>query len=427
MSIKPNLIERLHDRVGKKQLIAIAVVLLMGGISAFAVVKMGSKTSSKGQHGHDEAATHATPTFKPATETTGHERQEGGDPTQLEGVIQMSVASVKAAGITVEPARAAALRVMLQLSGEIKFNEDRTAHVVPRVTGVVEAVPASLGQQVYKGQVLAVLSSPSISQQRADLQLAQQRLVLAQTTYEREKQLWQERISPQQDVQQAEQALREAEISVNNGRQKLLAIGASAEATALNRFELRAPFDGVIVEKHMALGEQVRDDTNVFTISDLRSVWAQISVPAREMAQVRIGQMATVRSTAFEQSARGTVAFVGPLIGAQTRSADARITLNNPNAAWRPGLFVDVELASVDALAEAAVTVGADAVQTMGNKTVVFTPVDGGFLPQPVKVGRSDGQRTEIVSGLKAGTLYAATGSFVLKSEAGKASASHGH
>ncbi|RZL38372.1 MAG: efflux RND transporter periplasmic adaptor subunit [Rubrivivax sp.] len=432
MNTPPNLIDRLRGRVGTKQLFAIAAVLLIGALSAVAILNIGPKTGgSEEEHGHDEAEAHAKPSTPPASpQARGHEHQgeEGEHHEEGQTVIKMTADAITAAGVTVEPTHPAAIRTTLQLPGEIKFNEDRTAHVVPRVMGVVEAVPAALGQQVRKGELLAVLSSPSVSEQRADLQSAQQRLVLARTTYEREKQLWLERISPQQDVQQAEQALREAEIAVNNARQKLLAIGASAGGgSSLNRFELRAPFDGLIVAKHISLGEQVKEDSQVFTISDLRSVWAQISVPARDLAQVRVGQRVTVRSAAFEQSARGKVAFVGSLIGEQTRTADARVTLDNPNAAWRPGLFVNVDLASGEAAGEAPVTVAADAVQTMGDRSVVFIRTDDGFLPQPVRLGRSDGQRTEVISGLKAGTPYAVTGSFLLKSEAGKASASHEH
>jgi cobalt-zinc-cadmium efflux system membrane fusion protein len=143
-----------------------------------------------------------------------------------EGAVTMTAEQIKAAGISIEtsgrddPFRAAA-------AWRDRFNEDRTAHVVPRVGGVVESVPVALGQQVVKGQVLAVISSSSVSDQRAELQAAQKRLQLARTTYEREKQLFEQRISPQQDVQQAEQAMREAEIAVANARQKLQAIGAT--------------------------------------------------------------------------------------------------------------------------------------------------------------------------------------------------------
>lgn len=104
--------------------------------------------------------------------------------TKQEGQIAMSDAQVKAAGITVAQASSGALQSTLQLPGEIRFNEDRTAHVVPRVAGVVENVSANLGQRVRKGHTLAVISSASVSEQRSELQAAQQRLQLARTTYE---------------------------------------------------------------------------------------------------------------------------------------------------------------------------------------------------------------------------------------------------
>ncbi|UUX96649.1 efflux RND transporter periplasmic adaptor subunit [Aquabacterium sp. J223] len=345
--------------------------------------------------------------------------------SEREGVIALSPEQLKAAGVGLEAAGPASIRSTLQLPGEIRFNEDRTAHVVPRVAGVVEAVLVSLGQPVRKGQVLAVISSPTVSEQRAELQGALARQQLARTTYEREKKLFEEKISPQQDVLQAEQALREAEIAINNARQKLQAVGAGTGVGSLNRFELRAPFDGTVVEKHIALGEQVKEDAQVFTLSDLRTVWAQINVPANALPQVRVGERVTIRSTAFDQTASGTVAYVGSLIGEQTRTAPARMVVQNPDAVWRPGLFVTVELTANDATAP--VTVSADAVQTQGDKTVVFLQTPNGFVAQPVQTGRSDGKRVEILKGLQAGARHASAGSFVVKAEAGKSSASHGH
>lgn len=345
-----------------------------------------------------------------------------------EGRVAMSDAQLKASGVVVETATAAAIRSTLQLPGEIRFNEDRTAHVVPRVGGVVEGVSANLGQQVKKGQVLAVVSSASVSDQRSSLRSARQRLGLARTTYEREKKLWEEKISPRQDMLQAEQALREAEIAVANEQQKLGAIGAiggTSGAGALGRYELRAPFDGMVVEKHIALGEMVKEDANVFTISDLSSVWAELSIGAKDLDQVRVGGKVLVRSTASDTRASGTVSYVGSLIGEQTRTAKARVTLGNPEHAWRPGLFVNVDI--VGSESAAPVTVSSGAVQSVNEQAVVFIKVPGGFIPQPVRTGRSDGQRTEILGGLRQGAAYAAAGSFIVKSEQGKGSATHEH
>lgn len=345
--------------------------------------------------------------------------------SRQEGLIRLSDAQVQAAGISLDTSGAARIKSTLQLPGEIRFNEDRTAHVVPRVAGVVEAVPVKLGQQVRKGQVLAVISSAALAELRSELQAAQKRQTLARTTHEREKKLWEEKISPEQDVLQAQQALHEAEIAVANTHQKLQALGATAGASALNRFELRAPFDAMIVEKHVVLGEAVKEDTNLFTLSDLSVVWATLNVPARELRQVRVGEKVTIRSSAFDDTATGTVSYVGALIGEQTRTAQARVTLANPQGAWRPGLFVTVELVASEAALP--VTVSTEALQTLNEQPVVFVKVPGGFLPQRVVTGRSDGRRVEIVKGLQPGARHAAAGSFVVKSEVGKAMAEHVH
>jgi len=344
---------------------------------------------------------------------------------QQEGKVTMTDAQVKAAGISLETSAPAVIRSALQFPGEIRFNEDRTAHIVPRVGGVVESVGANLGELVKKGQVLAVISSTVISETRAELQAAQRRRELAKTTYDRETALWQQKISPEQDVLQARQALRESEIAVANATQKLLALGATTSSTSLGRFELRAPFDGMVVEKHIALGEAVKEDANVFTVSDLTTVWAEMNVAARDLQQVRVGERAIVRAGAFDASAQGTISYVGSLIGEQTRTARARVVLPNPQGAWRPGLFVNVEVLANEV--NSAVTVANAALQTIDDKPVVFLKVEGGFVPQPVQLGRSDGRRTEIVSGLKAGASYAAAGSYVVKSEQGKGSATHSH
>jgi cobalt-zinc-cadmium efflux system membrane fusion protein len=449
------------ERIGKKQWMAIVAVLVVGLAAGALILRTApakpeaaghseaeghadgehheeGKAEGKGHghdHGHEEAKGHGDKEHHEEESKEAKEAGEKGAPGEAkaeskahkedEEKIAFTDEQVKAAGMAIESAGPARIKTSLQLPGEIKFNEDRTAHVVPRVAGVVDSVSANLGQEVKRGQVLAVLSSPGLSEQRSALQSAQRRLELARTTHEREKKLWEEKISPQQDYLQAQQAMQEAQIAVANANQKLLALGATPGSAALGRYELRAPFDGMVVEKHISLGESVGEAVNVFTISDLSTVWAEISVAANNLNLVRIGEPVTIRSSAFDQTASGTVSYVGSLIGAQTRTATARVTLTNPQRVWRPGLFVNVELVASEA--DAPVTVAADAVQTVEEKPTVFLNVPGGFMPQHVQTGRSDGQRIEIVGGLKPGALYAASGSFVVKSQQGKSSATHTH
>ncbi|MQA23167.1 efflux RND transporter periplasmic adaptor subunit [Rugamonas rivuli] len=368
----------------------------------------------------------AAPASAPAAAEAEHGEHREAQPEQ----VTLDDAQIKAAGVTLALAAPADIGVAIALPGEIRFNEDRTAHVVPKLAGVVTSVLAELGQNVKQGQVLAVIASSGLSEQRSELLSAERRLALASTTYEREHRLWQDKISAEQDYLQARQALSEAEIAVRNARQKLSAIGAgvgaaSAAGAQLNRLELRAPFDGVVMEKHLALGEAVKEDAAVFTISDLSNVWAEIAVPPKDLALVRVGETVVVKASAFDAQASGKITYVGSLLGEQTRTAKARVALANPDRAWRPGLFVSVDVLS--GRAAAAVAVAADAIQTVDDKPVVFVRVAGGFRAQPVVAGRSDGRLTEIVKGLQAGAQYAAAGSFVLKAELGKDGAEHAH
>ena len=422
--------------MSKQQRAAVVAILVAGLLGGAAILFTGKDDSAAGEaahghaehgdeHGHehgkegdkagDKAGAHAdasAPAAQPQAEAKPH-------------VIALTPAQIEQAGIGMATAAAAALRSSVDFPGEIRFNDDRTAHVVPRVAGVAQAVPANLGQAVRKGEVLALIASTTVAEQRSELLAAQKREALARATYVREKTLWQEKISAEQDYQQARTALEEAQIAVQNARQKLTAIGAAERGGALNQFALRAPFDGIVVEKHLSLGEAVKEDASVFTVSDLSSVWAEFVVSARDLDRVRVGEAVTVRSSASATQAEGKVSYVGALLGEQTRTAKARVTLANPGTAWRPGLFVTVSV--LGAPVQVPVTVAADAVQQVDGQSVVFVAVPDGFAVQPVKTGRSDGKLVEVTQGLQAGARYAAANSFILKSELGKASAGHEH
>ncbi|NIE73138.1 efflux RND transporter periplasmic adaptor subunit [Pantoea sp. Ap-967] len=352
----------------------------------------------------------------------GHGEQAGEAHEEEEGALHLSSAQIEAAGIQLAAAAPGELGNTISFPGEIRFDEDRTAHVVPRVPGVVEAVQAELGQAVKRGEVLAVIASQQISDLRSEQQAAQRRLELARLTFQREQQLWQERISAEQDYLQARQALQEAEIALANARQKVAAVGP---AGAGNRYELRAPFDAVVVEKHLTVGEVVDVTSNAFTLSDLSRVWATFAVAPRDLAKVTQGRSVTVSAPDLGAEVEGKVNYVGSLLGEQNRAATVRASLANPNGAWRPGLFVSVAV-SVERFS-AAVVVPESALQTWEAQTVVFARTEEGFQARPVSTGRRDAGQVEITAGLAAGTQVAAAGSFVLKSELGKASAEHSH
>ncbi|MCC2971588.1 efflux RND transporter periplasmic adaptor subunit [Massilia sp. IC2-476] len=413
----------------KHQVKVIAVMAALAIVFGGVVVFKGPGSAGKGEH--SEAAEHGDKDEHKGKETAskagdGDEHEEGKHSGEVEGVIRFSDEQIKLAGITMQTAAAAHLDTFIRMPGQIALNEDRTAHVTARAAGAVQVVEATLGQAVKKGDVLAVIASAEIADQRGELAAAEKRVAYARSVYASEKTLWEEKISARQDYLKAESELREAEIGLQMARQKLAALGGqSGGAGASNRLQVRAPFGGTIVEKHVALGEVVGADTRIFTVSDLSTVWADVVVPAKDLEIVRVGTEAVIRSVASDTTAPGKVSFVSSLIGEESRSAKARVVLDNPKAAWRPGLFVNVDI--VTGSAEVPVAVAREALQTVEGRQVVFKRAGGGFVAQPVSVGRSDGRLVEIVSGMKAGEPYAGAGSFAIKAEQAKGDAEHEH
>lgn len=412
----------MKTNVNKKQAIVIAAIVVITALLAALILGTNQFATDENTRSSSVQAANKKADASSGKADNAANKDTNPRPAAEENKIALTDAQIKAAGITLQTTQAARIKNAITLPGEIHFNEDRTGHVVPRFAGVVQSVPANIGQQVKKGQVLAVIASSGLSDLRSEFLATQKRLSLAETTYEREKKLWEEKISAEQDYLQAQQAMREAQIAVQNVRQKLNALDAATTgAGALNRYEIRAPFDGMLIEKRIALGDAVKEDASLFTISDLSTVWADVTVPANDLNIVRVGEKVVVRTTAFEAKANGVVSYVSALVGDQTRTAKARVVLSNPDMVWRPGLFVNMEIATNET--EVPVAVSADAVQEVNGKPTVFVRTPQGFIARPVVTGRSDGGMTEITGGLKAGTAYAVQGSFVLKAELGKSTA----
>ena len=350
---------------------------------------------------------------------------------QIEGRISMDDATAKTAGIRIDAATPLRIRSTLQLQGEIQFNQDRVVRVVPRLGGVITSVVKNLGDSVRRGDVLAVIESQELGNLKSEYLAAQQRLAMARTTFQREKQLWEEKISAEQDYLASRQALSEAEITQRNAEQKLIGLGFTRDALqrqnldGLTRLDIRAPIDGVVIEKKISAGETVGADAGMYVIADLATVWADMTIYPADLNRVKIGQKVRVRAAALGAEADGVISHIGALIGEQSRTAKARVTLRNPDQRWRPGLFVSIDVVQNET--EVAVAVPLTAIQTLRDWKVVFVRFGDVFEARPVALGRSDGASVEIVKGLNPGTRYAATNSFVLKADIGKAGASHDH
>jgi cobalt-zinc-cadmium efflux system membrane fusion protein len=166
-------------------------------------------------------------------------------------------------------------------------------------------------------------------------------------------------------------------------------------------------------------------------IADLSTVWVNVTVYAKDLARIQIGQSVQVRAEGIVQAAGGTITYLGQVVGEETRSAHARVVLQSPGSSWRPGLFVTADVA-VDRVS-APVVVADDAVQTVEGKPVVFVQEDDAFEARPITIGRrgksgdTKGMVVEVLKGVAAGDRYVAGNSFILKAELGKSEAGHEH
>lgn len=361
-------------------------------------------------------------------------RQHTWTYAQIEGKVQLGPEQVKSAGIVINTVGPRRMQTVFELPGEIKTDATREAQVVPRVAGVVLDVRKQAGDQVRRGELMAVISSRELAEAKGAYIEALHRVEFSNIALVREEGLWKKKISAEREYLDAKRVAEEAALAQDVAAQKLVALGLPSSSLAgipqeprdaLPRFDVRAPLDGTVVDRQVTVGEAVTAEAAIFTVADLSSVWVEVSVYAKDLGAVRLGQRATVASTDLGAEGTGTISFIGRLVGEQTRAAPARLTLANPTGDWRPGLFVTVRLVREEV--DVPLTVSVDGIQTFRDWQVVFVKYGDWFEARPLELGRTDGQFVEVLSGLKAGDQYAGINSFAVKAEIGKLGATHDH
>lgn len=383
---------------------------------------------------------------EPNEENLGKESQEQGPAAESAEsgehaheehaeVVQMTPEQMEKNHIKRAQAGPGELSVSQSLTGEIKLNADRVAHVVPRIPGVVREVFKNLGDAVKSGEVMAVLDSRELADLKAGYLAAKERVSLAAAMYDREAGLWAKKISAEQDYLAAKNALAEARIVSRTTEQQLHAIGLSEEYVeklsgqdhiSLTRYEILAPFDSVIIEKHITLGEALKEDATVFIVADLRSVWVDFNVYQKDLRAIQKGQEILVKdSAASDAGITAVISYIGPVMGEETRTATARAVVENQEGRWRPGQFVTGYFSAEKA--PIAVMIPKTALQTIAGKNMVFLNTDAGFKPVEVSLGRSNQTHVEILEGVSPGQSFAAEGSFLLKATLEKSELGHGH
>jgi len=181
--------------------------------------------------------------------------------------------------------------------------------------------------------------------------------------------------------------------------------------------ELKAPIDGVIINRNTAPGELVSKDKQIYTISDPTDLWVIAEVKERDIGAVKVGQDASFSVLAYPgETFRGKVVRISNQVEAPSRTLEVRVEVNNADGRLKPGMFADVEITTT--ILQDVIVVPDTALQTDEENQVVFVALDGNkFQKRVVKLGMEPRGRAQVLGGLKVGERIVTEGSFILKSE----------
>jgi cobalt-zinc-cadmium efflux system membrane fusion protein len=186
---------------------------------------------------------------------------------------------------------------------------------------------------------------------------------------------------------------------------------------SLKSYPVVASLDGVVAQRSANVGEQT-DGRTLFVIGDYSTVWVELAVFPTDLSKVHVGQSVRIESRDATVTGEGKIIAILPVGSSTNQTTTARVLLDNPDRQWIPGHFITAEVFLSEAVV--ATVIQDKAIQIIDEESVVFVAGDEGFEPRPVILGRSDGQVSEVLEGLRAGEAYVSTNSFTLKSELGK-------
>jgi cobalt-zinc-cadmium efflux system membrane fusion protein len=352
-------------------------------------------------------------------------------------------ASAQSSAIETEIIAPQSIAGVIPATGKILVPENRVAVIGPVNQGRIVRLYAGQGTRVRKGQKLADLESADIDQAEADylkaladyenaLRSSAAEIKLAQESYDRNKLLYEQKVTAGKNLQAAEHDLEVAKAaganSVNGtkaaltaARRHLLILGLNdATIDSLGKktdlgavFSLNSPIDGVVVERNATVGASVGTDANLFKIIDLSQVWIDANVFEKDLQRVRPGQEVRLTVTAFPQSTfTGRVIFVDNVVDPETRTVKVRTEVANPDGRLKPEMFANVQI--VTELNRAAISIPQSAVLNDEGKTVVFVAEGNGYKKRQVQAGIQNNDRVEIVDGLSAGDKVVVKGNYLL-------------
>ena len=320
---------------------------------------------------------------------------------------------------------------IVETVGQIALPESDTAHISPRVAGTITKVFANLGDQVKTGDRLFQLVSTEIGRAAAAYEKASALVRLARQELIRGQKMQKLKVTSDKEVFRLSYELEQANIEKTSARKELEILGISErdidskEAFAeLSRgiVTVKAPVEGSVTEKHAVIGEVISPGETILIISDLSKLWVWAKVYDGHIGLVLANRAklknreAKISVAPFpEQTFKGVIDYMSPIIDTETRTLNLRLTVSNDDGKLLPGMFCRIQLPLGH---HTIVSVPRYSVLNDGETHFVFVPFGPNrFAAKEVKTGAIHGNRLPVLKGLKAGDSIVTRGTFILKSE----------
>jgi cobalt-zinc-cadmium efflux system membrane fusion protein len=345
-------------------------------------------------------------------------------PAKISGnTLMLPANSPQCAALTVEPV-GTEQPAFVPLTGRLVWNEDVTVRVFTPFSGRVRKLLAELNEPVTNGEPLAEIQSADFGQAQADASKAQSDFRRAQQNLERTRDLFEHGAAPRKDLESAEADFAAAQAEKERAESRLAIYGVAATSVNPN-FLLPSPLDGVLVERNVTPGQEVRPDqmlANVpqftaplFIVTDPTKLWVWLDVTEIHLPLVHKGQELLIHSKAFpNQVFKGRLDMIGDSLDPVTRTVRARGSIENPSKLLKAELYVTVEVP--DAV-PTSLQVPSKAVFLRDNQYYVFLETAAGqYQRQPVKLGSEREGKVAILDGLKQGQRLVTEGCLLLQS-----------
>jgi cobalt-zinc-cadmium efflux system membrane fusion protein len=310
------------------------------------------------------------------------------------------------------------------LYGRLAWNDDVTVRVYSPVAGRVTAVPVEVNQRVAAGDTLAALDSPDFGQALANARTAAGNFAAADKSLTRAKELFTHGAAAQKDVEATEAAFVAASAERDRAAATLANYGGSADSTN-EIYSLRSPLAGVLVEKNISPGQEIRSDLMLanaqqffnpqFVVTDPTRLWLFLDVSELDVTALTPGREIFIHTPAYpDKIFHGRLDIIGRELDPTTRTIKARCLVDNGDNLLRAEMYVTVDVASSGA---AGVNVPTKALFLKGEQHCVFVETaPAQFARRTVKLGVESNGRTAITDGISPGERVVGEGCLLLES-----------